>query len=104
MKEHNADTAWAVMVAIATPATFQWNTKTNKRSSAIFNIEEKKDEVVSFDDASEHVEGYAAFVTENPYREELNAFLKQITDRTYIPAWDFEKDKVVLDIIDQIEA
>ena len=73
-------------------------------SLKIFNIEEKKDEVVSFDDASEHVEGYAAFVTENPYREELNSFLKQIADRGYSPAWDFEKDKVVLDIIDQIEA
>lgn len=73
-------------------------------SLKVFNIEEKKDEVVSFDDASEHVEGYATFVTENPYREELNSFLKQITDRTYTPAWDFEKDKVVLDIIDQIEA
>ena len=73
-------------------------------SLKIFNIEEKKDEVVSFDDASEHVEGYAAFVTENPYREELNSFLKQIIDRTHTPAWDFEKDKVVLDIIDQIEA
>ena len=70
----------------------------------VFNIEEKKDETVTFDDASEHVEGYAAFVTENPYREELNSFLKQIADRTYTPAWDFEKDKVVLDIIDQIEA
>ena len=57
-----------------------------------------------FDDASEHVEGYAAFVTENPYREELNAFLKQIVERDYTPAWDFEKDKAVLDIIDQIEA
>lgn len=73
-------------------------------SLKIFNIEEKKDEVVSFDDASEHVEGYAAFVTENPYREELTSFLKQIADRSYSPAWDFEKDKVVLDIIDQIEA
>lgn len=70
----------------------------------IFNIEEKKDETVTFDDASEHVEGYAAFVTENPYREELNLFLKQIADRNYTPAWDFEKDKAVLDIIDQIEA
>ena len=57
-----------------------------------------------FDDASEHVEGYAAFVTENPYREELNAFLKQITDRTYSPAWNFDKDKTILDIIDKIEA
>ena len=73
-------------------------------SLKVFNIEEKKDEIVSFDDASEHVEGYAAFVTENPYREDLNSFLKQIADRDYSPAWDFEKDKVVLDIIDQIEA
>ena len=70
----------------------------------VYNIEEKKDETVTFDDASEHVEGYAAFVTENPYREELNSFLKQIADRNYTPAWDFEKDKVILDIIDQIEA
>lgn len=73
-------------------------------SLKVFNIEERKDEVVSFDDASEHVEGYAAFVTENPYREELNSFMKQIADRNYIPAWNFERDKVVLDIIDQIEA
>lgn len=69
-----------------------------------YNIEEKKDVAIVFDDASEHVEGYAAFVTENPYREELNSFLKQITDRSYAPAWDFERDKVVLDIIDKIEA
>ena len=70
----------------------------------VFNIEENKEEVVAFDDASEHVEGYAAFVTENPYREELNSFLKQIADRNYIPAWDFDKDKTILDIIDQIES
>lgn len=70
----------------------------------IYNIYEKKNEPVMFNDASEHVEGYAAFVTENPYREELNAFLKQITDNTYSPAWDFDKDKTVLDIIDKIEA
>ena len=69
-----------------------------------FNIEEKKDENISFSDASEHVEGYAAFITENPYREELNSFLKQIADPTYVPAWDFEKDKAVLDWITVIEA
>lgn len=73
-------------------------------SLTVFNIDEKKDEVISFDEASEHADGYAAFVTENPYREELNSFLKQIVDINYTPAWDFEKDKVVLDIIDQIEA
>lgn len=68
-----------------------------------YNIETKNEDTISFDDASEHVDGYAAFITENPYREELNAFLRQITDRTFSPAWDFEKDKSVLDIIDKIE-
>ena len=69
-----------------------------------FNIEEKTEENISFPDASEHVEGYAAFITENPYREELNSFLKHIADSTYEPAWDFEKDKAVLDWINVIEA
>lgn len=69
-----------------------------------FDIENKKDINITFDDASEHVEGYAAFITENPYREELNAYLKQIADKTFKPAWDFERDKAVLDIIDKIEA
>ncbi len=69
-----------------------------------FDIEKKKDINITFDDASEHVEGYAAFITENPYREELNAYLKQIADKSFKPAWDFEKDKAVLDIIDKIEA
>lgn len=68
-----------------------------------FDIENKKDINITFDDASEHVEGYAAFITENPYREELNAYIKQIADKSFKPAWDFEKDKAVLDIIDKIE-
>lgn len=69
-----------------------------------YDIENKQDINISLDDASEHIEGYAAFVTENPYREELNAYLKQIADNNYAPAWDFEKDKTVLDWIDKIEA
>ncbi len=70
----------------------------------VYNIDQKKDENISFSDASEHVEGYASFITENPYREELNAFFKQINEPTYVPAWDFEKDKEVLNLIDKIEA
>ena len=69
-----------------------------------YDIENKQEVNISFEDASEHVEGYAAFITENPYREELNAYLKQISDSNYAPAWDFEKDKTVLDWIDKIEA
>lgn len=69
-----------------------------------YDIENKQDLNISLEDASEHIEGYAAFVTENPYREELNAYLKQISDSNSVPAWDFEKDKIVLDWIDKIEA
>ena len=69
-----------------------------------FDIDRKNDVNITFVDASEHIDGYAAFVSENPYREELNAYLKQIVDKTFKPAWDFEKDKAVLDIIDKIEA
>ena len=69
-----------------------------------YDIETKQEHQIQFEDASEHVEGYAAFITENPYREEINAFLAQIADSTKKPAWDFEKDIKLLKIIDQIEA
>jgi predicted dehydrogenase len=69
-----------------------------------FDIENKQDINISFTDASEHVDGYAAFITENPYREELNSYLIQIEDKEYQPAWNFEKDKAVLGWIDKIEA
>lgn len=58
---------------------------------------------IHFEDASEHVEGYASFITENPYREELNAFLAQIADPSKVPAWDFGRDFKLLSMIDEIE-
>lgn len=69
-----------------------------------YDIKYKQEKNIYFDDASEHVDGYAAFITENPYREELKAFLRQIADNSYSPSWDFEKDKYILNIIDKIEA
>lgn len=68
-----------------------------------YDIEAKKEQTVNFDNASEHIEGYAAFVTENPYREEIAAFFAQISNPTIKPAWDFSKDKELLKIIDSIE-
>lgn len=69
-----------------------------------YNFETKEMQTIQFEDASEHVEGYAAFITENPYREEINAFLAQIADPSKVPLWDFGKDKVLLKVIDEIEA
>lgn len=68
-----------------------------------YDINEKIDKPVLFKNANEHTDGYASFITENPYREELNAFIHQIEDSSYTPQWDFERDKIVLDWIDKIE-
>lgn len=69
----------------------------------IYDFEEKVMKLISFEDASEHVDGYADFVTENPYREEINAYLAQIANPQIKPAWDFEKDLSLLAYIDEIE-
>lgn len=69
-----------------------------------YDIQDKTSKQIAIDNASEHVEGYAAFVTENPYREEINAFLSQINNADNKPEWDFVKDAELLKIIDQIES
>ena len=84
--------------------TFQLSWDGTADSLTEYDVENKVEVKVEVDDASEHVDGYAAFITENPYREELNAFLAQITDIKVVPAWTFEKDLKLLKIIDQIEA
>ena len=81
---------------------FSWNGTADSLQE--YNFETREMQTIQFEDASEHVDGYAAFITENPYREEINAFLAQIADPTKVPAWDFEKDKVLLKVIDEIEA
>ncbi len=68
-----------------------------------YDIDARQDRPVLLEDASEHVEGYASFVTENPYREEIDAFLRQMAEPDYRPAWDFDKDGTVLGWIDEIE-
>ena len=83
---------------------FQMSWNGTADSLTEYDIENKEVKNISFDDASEHVEGYAAFITENPYREELNSFLAQIANPQQKPAWDFGKDLAVLKVIDQIEA
>ena len=84
--------------------TFQMSWNGTADSLQEYNFDTKEMQTLQFSDASEHVEGYAAFITENPYREELNAFLAQIANPKTEPAWTFEKDLELLKVIDQIEA
>lgn len=68
-----------------------------------YDFEAKEMIPIRYEGELEHVDGYASFITENPYREELKAFFNQIQNPSIAPAWDFEKDKALLKIIDQIE-
>ena len=84
--------------------TFQLSWNGTADSLQEYNLETKEMHIIHFDEASEHVDGYAAFITENPYREELNAYLAQIANPKAVPAWTFDKDFELLKIIDKIEA
>lgn len=68
-----------------------------------YDIGTGRERPVQWDEAPEHTAGYAAFVTENPYREELAAFLAQVAGRGSAPEWDFARDLKVLELLDRIE-
>lgn len=68
-----------------------------------YDISEKLDKVIDIKNAAEHENGYASFITENPYREEIATFLNLISNPKAGCKWDFYRDKAVLDLIDKIE-
>lgn len=69
-----------------------------------YDIEAKTDVQLKPSEVAEHIEGYAQFVSENPYRKEIEAFLAQVANPSLTPAWDFARDKALLQVISQIEA
>ena len=68
-----------------------------------FDIDKKEDVALLADTSTEHIEGYSNLIDENPYRDELNAFLAAVNENKR-PMWDFEKDLSLLRVIDSIEA
>lgn len=70
----------------------------------VYDVEQKKEVYVDIQNSSEHVDGYVKYITENQYREELNSYLRQISDPSFVPFWSFEQDKKVLEWIDIIES
>ena len=53
--------------------------------------------------SGEHREGSAAFITEDAYRKEIDAFLSAVHNRQKDFRWDFERDQAILHVIDEIE-
>lgn len=73
-------------------------------SLAEYDVEKKCVETIDLGVCSENLADYAAFIDENPYRKELESYIDQINDPGILPVWDFSRDKIVLDLIDRIEA
>ena len=69
-----------------------------------YDIEGKQDVQLKPTEVAEHIEGYAQFISENPYRREIEAFFSQVDTPVNKPNWDFSYDKILLQIIDKIEA
>lgn len=69
-----------------------------------YDIASKQVKPVKIDSVSEHMEGYADFIDENPYRKEIASFLDLVEGRADTSVWDFERDTQVLKLIDEIES
>ena len=67
-----------------------------------YDLQKKEDDQLLADLTTEHIEGYSNLIDENPYRDELQAFLDAVIKGKQ-PMWDFEKDFGLLKIIDTIE-
>lgn len=51
----------------------------------------------------EHRDGYAKFITENPYRNEIKDFFDSVKGGNESGKWSFEKDSEIIHVIDEIE-
>lgn len=67
-----------------------------------YNIESKTEEDIRLYDTVDRQDGYASFVIENAYRNEIVSFLKAIREGEK-PVYGFEDDICILRMIDQIE-
>lgn len=68
-----------------------------------YDHQKKEDVQLLADLTTEHIEGYSNLIDENPYRDELQAFLDAVIKGKQ-PMWDFAKDYELLKVIDEIEA
>lgn len=67
-----------------------------------YDIEAKRDVKISFEEKARK-DGYATFIAESPYYEELSSFLAQVENPSACSRWDFERDLEILSLIDKIE-
>ncbi len=69
----------------------------------MINIEVKKEENIMLYEKVDQLDQYSKFIVENAYYNEIVAFFDAITNNIE-PIYNFKKDKIILDLIDRIEA
>ena len=69
-----------------------------------YDINTQKDIHYEFEDAAEHVSGYASFVRENPYRDELREYFAKIEAPSITTKWSYEQDLYIIKLMDELEA
>ena len=68
-----------------------------------YDYENKAEKHINLYDSVDKQEGYASFVIENAYRNELETFINVVNGKESAE-YTFEEDKQVLAMIDDIEA
>ena len=68
----------------------------------VYDIDKKQDINVQLYREIDHLDNYSNFVIENAYFNEIKAFFEAISDGK-MPSYNFEKDQVILNLIDSIE-
>ena len=69
----------------------------------MIDIEKKKEESILLYEKVDQLNEYSKFVVENAYYDEIVSFFDVVSNDAK-PIYDFEKDKIILDLIDRIEA
>ncbi len=69
----------------------------------ILNLENKQEVNIQLYDEVDQLDQYSKFVVENAYFDEIVSFFESIK-HSCDPIYDFQRDKKILEIIDQIEA
>lgn len=79
----------------------EWNGQPDGLS--IFQEKTKKVEPVFLYDQIDQLEHYSSFVVENAYYHEIESFFQEMNGKQ-AALYGFEQDKIILELIDQIEA
>lgn len=68
----------------------------------LHDFDEKIDKYIELYEKIDQLDNYSSFVVENAYSNEIASFFEAIAEGT-MPAYTFEQDKAILNIIDRIE-